>query len=144
MTKRLQLYQSPEITISYDPNLCTHAAECVRGLPLVFDTSRTDWVHPDAASAMEVAAVVARCPSGALLAIRPGIAPRKAAAGGAVTVRVLGDGPALVRGTVTLELPSGDTQAKTSFALCRCGGTRETPFCDGSHARNGFRSRPAS
>jgi uncharacterized Fe-S cluster protein YjdI len=144
VTKRLQIYQSAEIMVSYDPNLCTHAAECVRGLPLAFDTSRADWVHPDAAPAMEVAAVVARCPSGALQAIRPGVAPGKAASSGGVTVRVLGDGPALVRGAVTLELPSGDTQARSSFALCRCGGTRETPFCDGSHSRNGFRSRPAS
>ncbi len=140
MTKRLQIYQSPEVTVTYDPNICTHAAECVRGAPAVFDTSRADWVRPEAASAAEVAAVVARCPSGALHAIRPGIAPEPQVAPTSVTIRVLDNGPALVRGAVMLELPSGDAQPKTAFAICRCGGTRETPFCDGSHARNGFRS----
>ena len=143
MTKRIQVYQTAEITVTFDPNLCIHAAECVRGLPAVFDTSRADWVHPDAAPATEVAAVVARCPSGALQAIRPGIVPKGSASSGGVTVRIQGDGPALVRGGVTLELPSGEMIAKTSFAICRCGGTRESPFCDGSHARIGFRRRPA-
>ena len=80
MTRRLQVYQSPGIVVTYYPNLCTHAAVCVRGLPLVFDAS-------------------------------------------------------------TLELPSGATQARSAFALCRCGRTRETPFRDGSHATVGFRSR---
>ncbi len=141
MTKRLQVYQSPEITVTYDPNLCIHAAECVRGAPAVFDTSRADWVHPEAAPAAEVAAVVARCPSGALQAIRAGFAPAQQVMAGDVTVRILDNGPALVRGAVTLELESGEARPKTSFAICRCGGTRETPFCDGSHARNGFRSR---
>lgn len=141
MTKRLQVYQSPEITVTYDPNLCVHAAECVRGARAVFDPSRADWIHPEAVAAAEVAAVVARCPSGALQAIRVGIAPTKQVTAGEVTVRVLENGPALVRGAVVLELPSGDAQPKTSFAICRCGGTRESPFCDGSHARNGFRSK---
>jgi uncharacterized Fe-S cluster protein YjdI len=137
---RLQVYQSPEITVTYDPNLCTHAAACVRGAPAVFDTSHADWVHPEAAPAADVAAVVARCPSGALQAIRAGVAPTQNSVAGDVTVRILDNGPALVRGVVLLELPSGEVQRKTSFAICRCGGTRETPFCDGSHARNGFRS----
>lgn len=141
MTKRLQVYQSAEITVTYDPNLCLHAAECVRGAPAVFDTSRADWIHPDAAPATEVAAIVGRCPSGALQAIRLGIAPAKHVMADDVTVRILDNGPALIRGAVVLELPSGDAQPKTSFAICRCGGTRETPFCDGSHARNGFRSK---
>jgi uncharacterized Fe-S cluster protein YjdI len=141
VAKPLQLYQSAEITVSYDPNLCTHSAECVHALPRVFDTSRVDWVRPAAAAAVEVAAVVAQCPSGALQAIRPGVAPVRPLIDSGVTVRVLGDGPALIRGAVTLELPSGDTLPKTPFAICRCGGTRESPFCDGSHARNGFRSR---
>lgn len=64
--KRLQTYETSAITVTFDPNLCTHAAACVRGLPAVFDVSRKRWIRPDLASASEVAAQVARCPSGAL------------------------------------------------------------------------------
>jgi uncharacterized Fe-S cluster protein YjdI len=66
MTKRLQVYETAEITVTFDPNICIHSGACVRGLRAVFDTRRRDWVRPDAAPPEEVAAQVARCPSGAL------------------------------------------------------------------------------
>ncbi len=66
MSGRLQTYQSDEITVTFDPTVCTHAARCVRGLPAVFDVSRKRWIDPTAASADAVAAQVERCPSGAL------------------------------------------------------------------------------
>ena len=65
-TKRLQTYEAPEITVTFDPSVCIHSGECVRGLPLVFDVGRKRWVRPELASAGDVAAQVARCPSGAL------------------------------------------------------------------------------
>jgi uncharacterized Fe-S cluster protein YjdI len=71
MTKTLQTYETDGITVTFDPNVCTHSAMCVRGLPAVFDVHRRDWVRPYAATADEVAAQVARCPSGALQVIRP-------------------------------------------------------------------------
>ena len=65
-TKRLQTYETPEIVVTFDPNLCVHSGVCLRGLPMVFDVRRRQWVKPELASAAEVAAQVARCPSGAL------------------------------------------------------------------------------
>jgi uncharacterized Fe-S cluster protein YjdI len=66
MTKRLQIYETPEITVTFDPNRCTHSGHCIRGLPAVFDIRRRRWVRPDLATPERVAAQVARCPSGAL------------------------------------------------------------------------------
>jgi uncharacterized Fe-S cluster protein YjdI len=66
MSKRLQLYETDAITVSFDPNICIHSGVCVRGLPPVFDIKRKRWIRPDLATATEVAAQVARCPSGAL------------------------------------------------------------------------------
>ena len=66
MSKRLQVYETPAITVTFDPNICTHSGMCVRGLPAAFDVRRADWIRPNAASPAEVAAQVARCPSGAL------------------------------------------------------------------------------
>ena len=33
-----------------------------------------------------------------------------------------------------------DLKGRTSVALCRCGSSRQKPFCDGSHNTVGFRS----
>lgn len=68
MGKRLQTYETPEITVTFDPDVCIHSGVCVRGLPAVFDVKRKRWVRPELASAADVAAQVARCPSGALQA----------------------------------------------------------------------------
>ncbi len=72
MAKRIQVYQTDDITVTFDPNICTHSARCVRGLPAVFDIRRKRWIAPEAASVDEVHAQVARCPSGALQSYRPG------------------------------------------------------------------------
>lgn len=66
MGKRLQVYETPDITVTFDPNVCIHSGVCVRGLPLVFDVGRKRWIRPDQAGPDDVAAQVSRCPSGAL------------------------------------------------------------------------------
>lgn len=65
-SRRLQTYETDEIVVTFDPNVCIHSGVCVRGLPAVFDVHRKRWVQPELASADEVGAQVARCPSGAL------------------------------------------------------------------------------
>jgi uncharacterized Fe-S cluster protein YjdI len=70
MSKRLQEYHTDDITVTFDPAICTHSAVCIRGLPVVFDVRRTRWVQLESASADEVEAQVARCPSGALQCTR--------------------------------------------------------------------------
>lgn len=66
MPKRLQTYDTPDITVTFDPNVCIHSGVCVLGLPAVFDIKRQCWIRPERAAAADVAAQVARCPSGAL------------------------------------------------------------------------------
>ena len=39
-------YADDAIDISYDVRRCIHAAECIRGLPAVFDSSRRQWIVP--------------------------------------------------------------------------------------------------
>lgn len=143
MPKPLQVVHTAELAVTFDPNVCRHAGECVRGLPKVFDVSRPDWIRLEGTWPEEVLAVVARCPSGALQAVRAGLAPLKPLdlplAG--VRVHASKDGPVIVKGGVTLELPSGKVEKRQgSFTLCRCGQTGSSPFCDGSHVRVGFKS----
>ena len=73
MSKPLQVYETPEITVTFEPAVCIHTGVCLRGLPKVFDIRRTRWVSPESADADAVEAQVARCPSGALKSYRPGV-----------------------------------------------------------------------
>ena len=66
MGKPLQTWEAPGIVVTFDPNICRHTGVCVRGLPAVFDVTRKHWIRPELASPEDVAAQVARCPSGAL------------------------------------------------------------------------------
>ena|SRR5687768_16522900 len=59
-------YSAPGVTVFYDRGRCLHFAECIRGLPEVFDARKRPWIQPENASAEDVAEVVRRCPSGAL------------------------------------------------------------------------------
>ncbi|MDT0268687.1 (4Fe-4S)-binding protein [Streptomyces sp. DSM 44915] len=59
-------YQGQGITVTFEAGRCQHAAECVHGLPEVFDITKRPWIQPDAATPDRLAEVVRRCPSGAL------------------------------------------------------------------------------
>ena len=130
-------YATDEIVVEWEPRLCYHSQNCVRSLPQVFDDSRRPWVKVDAATADEVEAAVARCPSGALRTRRVG---SPAASRKRLELRASEDGPLLVSGGVRiLDAEGAVLYEGDKAALCRCGGSRNKPFCDGTHKTNGFR-----
>jgi CDGSH-type Zn-finger protein/uncharacterized Fe-S cluster protein YjdI len=60
---------------------------------------------------------------------------------GPLAISPLPDGPLQVSGNVEICAGTGRTVLRTQSArLCRCGGSENKPFCDGTHARIGFRS----
>ncbi|WP_430535657.1 (4Fe-4S)-binding protein [Listeria rocourtiae] len=59
-------YRGEKIDVYFNTAICAHAAECVKGDPAVFNTSRKPWIVPDNASPEKVQEVIHRCPSGAL------------------------------------------------------------------------------
>ena len=64
---------------------------------------------------------------------------------GALSIKPQPDGPLLVRGNLEICTGTGRTIDKvTKAALCRCGGSQNKPFCDGSHRSNGFSSGGSS
>jgi uncharacterized Fe-S cluster protein YjdI len=139
-SRALQAYEGRAVTVTFDPTRCIHSEECVHVLPAVFDPSRKRWIRPDEASADEVVAAVARCPSGALQVRRRGDAVASISPGeGVVAVTVSRDGPLLLRGRLRIMDAAGETIAMAdAAALCRCGATAHPPFCDGSHTRISF------
>lgn len=143
MTEKVFEYPGKEITVRYDMKRCIHAAECVRGLPAVFDTQRKPWVDAEAAPAAELAAVVARCPSGALHFTRLDGGPEEPVPVANV-ITVTADGPLYLRGDLAVTDPEGSVMRQdTRMALCRCGASTHKPFCDGNHAKAGFQDAGA-
>lgn len=67
--------------------------------------------------------------------------PGLTAIGGKLSVKPLTDGPLLIDGNLTIRAGSGRSAWQgTQVALCRCGASRNKPFCDGSHKAAGFKS----
>lgn len=145
--KRLQSYTAPGITVTFDPNLCIHSGVCLRTLPAVFDVGRRRWVQPESDEVAKVAATVERCPSGALqYRLETSPTPETTAEEPVVTAVVQAslNGPLLLEGPFVLLDEKGDIIRNVGrAALCRCGGTGNQPFCDGTHRSNGFRSKRA-
>jgi len=59
-------YTNNEVTVVWKPQLCTHSANCARGLPKVFQPKEKPWINPEAASTQNIIDQVLKCPSGAL------------------------------------------------------------------------------
>ncbi len=66
MKDPVQRYTEGDLTVTFDPRLCVHSAECVRGLPSVFDVSMRPWVNLKGGDAGRIVEQVKACPSGAL------------------------------------------------------------------------------
>lgn len=130
-------YKGESLTVHFDPKKCIHAGECVRGNAAVFNPNNKPWVAPDAAAADEVVAVVERCPTGALSYERHDDGAAEAPAD-KNTVHLAPDGPVYLRGDLRIEGASGETLTMTRAALCRCGATKNAPFCDMSHSKAEF------
>lgn len=59
-------YENEEIIVYWNPSICQHTGECVRGNRNVFDTRRKPWIDLSQAPAKEIARIIDLCPSKAL------------------------------------------------------------------------------
>ena len=135
--ERRVAYTGKAITIFDNRSICAHAGFCTDRLKSVFRMQAEPWIDPDGASVDEIAATVAKCPSGALSYARDGIeAPPPARA---PAILIANDGPYAVTGAVELDAAFGDGASKEHYTLCRCGGSKSKPFCDGTHWHIGFK-----
>ncbi|MFF4894321.1 (4Fe-4S)-binding protein [Micromonospora chersina] len=120
-------YEGQEITVTFEARRCLHAAECVRGLPEVFDPGQRPWIRPDGAEAERLAEVVRRCPSGALqYELVNGVAETSERPTRITRISI---GQVVVRGELSVDTPEG-ALAETRAVLCGCGQSRLQPYCD--------------
>lgn len=138
MSGKQQTYRGAGIEVHYDAGRCIHAAECVRGLSKVFDPQARPWIDADAASPDQITEVIDRCPTGALSSRRLDGGPEtEPSSDNRITVGA--NGPLYLRGRISLADGDGAPLLEdTRIALCRCGASKNKPFCDGSHTGVGF------
>ena len=117
-------------TIEFNGQLCIHARRCVLSQPGVFKANvEGPWIDPDAASPEALVYAALNCPSGAIHVTRhDGGAPK------VNTISVRENGPLAFNAEIVLSgAPIG-----TRATLCRCGESKNKPYCDNSHAATGF------
>jgi uncharacterized Fe-S cluster protein YjdI/CDGSH-type Zn-finger protein len=134
-----KVYRGQDIEVSFDLDICVHIGECLRGQRQVFQLHRRPWILPDLAAADEVADVIQRCPSGALLYRRLDGGPQEEP-DATTTVTPIRDGPLLVTGAIEVRRDDGTVETLPRATLCRCGQSQHKPFCDNQHLATGFRA----
>ena len=113
---------------------CIHARFCVLGAPAVFKANTPgEWIFPDAIETEALVRVAHDCPSGAIAYRRKNGGPQEAAPP-VNLVNLRENGPYAFRGPLTVDGDSIGFRA----TLCRCGASKNKPFCDGSHKTIGF------
>jgi len=122
-------YPGRHVTVTFDGARCLHAGECVRSLPAVFDVTARPWIRPDAAPADAVAAIVRRCPSGALQYSRTGEPDEEGPE--PTFIHRSPAGRLYVRGRLVIT-GSNTRVVETRAIMCGCGATQNAPYCDGS------------
>ena len=131
-------YTNGDVTIVWKPRQCIHSEKCWRGLPSVFKPKDKPWIDAEGASSEEITAQVENCPSGALSYYKNSEGPNKVEEMSKVKAQVLANGPLMVSGPCEIVHKDGTVEVKEKASFCRCGHSKNKPFCDGSHKSEGF------
>jgi len=117
------------MTLIYEGHRCIHARFCVTGAPRVFLANvKGSWIHPDAVDVERLVAIAQECPSGAIRYRRKDGRPDESAP--PVNLAAIREnGPYAFRAPLVLD----GTESGFRSTLCRCGASKNKPFCDGSH-----------
>jgi CDGSH-type Zn-finger protein/uncharacterized Fe-S cluster protein YjdI len=126
--------QGQKLELLFETKRCIHARFCVTGAPDVFLANvQGAWIHPDAMEVERVVEVAHACPSGAIQYHRlDGVHDETAPPVNLASIREAG--PYAFRGQLQID---GDPVGFRA-TLCRCGASKNKPFCDGSHHNVGF------
>lgn len=129
-----QEYRGKKIVVFFDGAKCIHSRNCVLGLPDVFRANAEGpWIQPDNASAEMLAAVSRDCPSGAITYERIENGEQETPPPVNV-IRILENGPLAVHADVRIS----EDEPIFRATLCRCGVSKNKPFCDGRHKEINF------
>ena len=130
----IEVVRSSDVTIEFDGNRCIHSRNCVLNRPDVFVPNVVgEWIHPDKASQAEVLEIAHNCPSGAIQCKKPNGTPMEEPPI-VNLVHIRENGPLAFNAPLSV---GGKAQGLRA-TLCRCGQSKNKPYCDQSHVATGF------
>ncbi len=129
---KMDTYEGKEITIYDNHAVCTGAGFCAENSPGIFNPQRKPWIDPDAEDAEKTASTIRLCPSGAL-SYKKGKEYYKDQ-DREPSITIAKNGPYNIVGGIELNDPQDSKpESIEHYSLCRCGASKNKPFCDGSH-----------
>jgi CDGSH-type Zn-finger protein/uncharacterized Fe-S cluster protein YjdI len=130
----VETVRGEKLELQFEARRCIHSRFCVTGAPQVFLANvKGAWIHPDAMPVERLVEVAHACPSGAIRYRRlDGAAQEPVPPVNLASVREAG--PYAFRGQLQLAGAAAGFRA----TLCRCGASKNKPYCDGSHHEVGF------
>jgi uncharacterized Fe-S cluster protein YjdI/truncated hemoglobin YjbI len=137
---RLDTYRGQQVTILDNRGICAHSGFCTDRLASVFHLGEEPFVSPSGGRMDDIVRAVRACPSGALsYAIDGREARDQVDSVREAAVEISKDGPYRVTGAIPLTDGFGDPEPRNTgaslehYSLCRCGQSRNKPFCSGMH-----------
>ena len=129
----LQVYEKDDIKIVFNLSICAGAGNCVGSFPNIYKTDDKDWIKVDKGSIEELQNSVNACPSSALaLFIKDKIYVKNFEKS---KITFSKKSPLNLLGKFVINIDKWPKNANTSkVSLCRCGASKNKPFCDYSHA----------
>ncbi len=125
-------YRGDGIKINDNRSACSHDGACFKNLPEVFRPKEWKWVKAGKSSREEIINTVKKCPSGALSYTICGVEYKDYDRPPAVKLDPRG--PLNTEGYIELDDPRGNRpRSREHYSLCRCGKSKNKPFCDGMH-----------
>jgi CDGSH-type Zn-finger protein/uncharacterized Fe-S cluster protein YjdI len=119
-----------DLTLIYEGKKCIHSRFCVTWGPKVFIANvKGPWINPDAMSTDALTEIAHVCVSGAIRYKRKDGQPDEAPPP-VNLISVREGGPYAIRADIRLD---GAPAVSHRLTLCRCGASKNKPFCDGSH-----------
>ncbi|MCA9580875.1 MAG: CDGSH iron-sulfur domain-containing protein [Myxococcales bacterium] len=142
--KKTFRYEGADGTVAWNGGLCIHVGECGRATGDLFVGGRKPWCKPDeGGQRQDVLQVLQRCPTGALSFEENGV-PLDEEPPTENRIAVSNNGPLYVSGQLEVDGATEDMPSvRYRAALCRCGQSKNKPFCDNTHEEAGFRDHGA-
>ena len=129
-----EVVEGNALTLVVDMHRCIHSRYCVTGAPKTFIANvEGPWLHPDESDPELLVGIAHDCPSGAIgYKGRDGVPDETAPQVNMMRVRE--NGPNAIHAPLVVAGKPDGFRA----TFCRCGQSKNKPWCDGSHHEAGF------